>query len=138
MAIMSIRAKIFGVLLIVTLFGILAKSYAGPGRQWVNNLGPASIAYEVFFMLLAFLFIPRRRAITTIAITVCTATCAVEFLQLWKPPWLQALRGFTLGKAVLGHSFSWLDFPAYPIGCLIGWFLLHRLAGPQEDVNLPH
>ena len=56
------------VLLIVLPLGFALKYYRGPGQCWVNNWGPASVAYEVCFMLLAFLVVPRRSAITPSAV----------------------------------------------------------------------
>ena len=130
------RLRILAALLVVTALGFTAKRYPGPGRWWVNNWGPASVAYELFFMLLAFLVVPRRRAITPIAIGVCTATCVLEFLQLWKPPWLQAIRSTFLGAALLGNVFSWWDLPAYAVGCLLGWCLLRWLSA-RTDATRP-
>jgi len=120
----ALRLQIVLALLAVTAFGLGAKFYPGPGRWWVNNFGPASVAYEVFFMLLALLVVPRRGAVTPIAVGVCVMTCILELLQLWQPPWLQAVRSGFLGGALLGNEFSWWDLPAYPIGCTLGWFLL--------------
>jgi hypothetical protein len=122
-----LRLRIILALLAVTALGLAAKSYSGPGHWWVNDWGPASVAYELFFMLLAFLVVPRRGAITPIAVGVCAATCVLEVLQLWQPPWLQAVRSHVLGRALLGTSFSWWDMPAYVIGCTLGWFLLRAL-----------
>lgn len=133
----SLRVRIVLALLVVTGLGFAAKLYPGPGRWWVNDWGPASVAYEVFFMLLAFLMVPRREAITPIAVGVCLATCAGEFLQLWQPPWLGAVRSTFLGGALLGNSFSWWDLPAYPVGCLAGWFLLRWLCGSGGKGGLP-
>lgn len=113
--------------IVVTILGLTAKYYRGPGQSFVNHWGPASVAYEVFFMLLAYIVVPRRGAITPVAVTVCLATITLEFLQLWHPFWLEALRSTFLGQMILGHHFSWLDLPAYPIGCMLGWLLLHAL-----------
>ena len=121
----TLRLWIILALPAVTALGLAMKLYPGPGAWWVNNWGPASVAYEMFFMLLVFLIVPRRGAITPIAVGVCAATCVLEVLQLWKPPWLQAVRSKFLGKMLLGDSFSWWDLPAYPIGCILGWLLLH-------------
>jgi hypothetical protein len=129
----SLRVRILMALLVVTGLGFAAKLYPGPGRWWVNDWGPASVAYEVFFMLLAFLVVPRRGAITPIAVAVCLATCVLELLQLWQPAWLQTFRSTFLGAALLGDSFSWWDLPAYPIGCLVGWFLLRWLASGARN-----
>jgi hypothetical protein len=131
----SLRVRIVLALLVVTTLGFAAKFYPGPGRWWVNDWGPASVAYEVFFMLLVFLIVPRREAITPIAVGVGLATCAGEFLQLWHPPWLEAIRSTFLGGALLGNSFAWWDLPAYPVGCLLGWLLLHWLS--SRGARLP-
>ncbi len=129
----TLRWRIVLALLAVTAFGLAMKLYAGPGRWWVNNWGPASVAYEMFFMLLVFLVVPRRNAITPIAVGVCVVTCVLEALQLWQPPWLQAVRSTFVGGALLGNDFSWWDYPAYPIGCLLGWFLLRGLVRGTES-----
>ena len=120
------RARILTLvaMVVVTGLGYGAKCYRGPADGWVNNFGPASVAYEMLFMLLFFFVSPRKRSILPIAATVCILTCALEFAQLWHPAWLDALRATFLGRALLGHQFSWWDLPAYPIGCLAGWFLL--------------
>ncbi len=128
----TLRLRILVALIVVTVLGFAAKYYPGPGHRFVNHFGPASVAYEMFFMLLAFFFVPRRRAIGPIAVTVCLVTCVLEFLQLWQPPWLQTIRATFLGKSLLGDSFSWWDLPAYPIGCFLGWLLLHWLASPSD------
>lgn len=122
------RVKTLCILVLVTAIGYALKFYRGPGQEWVNNWGPASIAYEMILMLTVFLFTPKRRSVLPIAVGVCLLTCVLEFMQLWKPPWLEALRSTMLGRALLGNTFSWWDLPAYPIGCVIGYFVLLWLA----------
>jgi len=122
-----IRRRTLLVLAVVVPVGFALKYYSGPGRWWANNWG-ASFAYEMFFLALVFLAVPRREKLGAFAVGVCVATCVLEFLQLWKPPWLEAVRATYVGRAVLGNAFSWRDLPAYPLGCLIGWFVLRRAA----------
>jgi hypothetical protein len=121
---MNDRLRLLLLLPLVAIFGLAAKHYSGPGRWWVNNWGPASVAYVVFFILLAALFLPRRRAAAPIAASVLLATCGLEFLQLWQPPWLQAARSTFVGAMLLGTTFSWWDFPAYIVGAVVGWMIL--------------
>ena len=64
---MTVRVRLLFMLLVVAAFGLGAKHYAGPGRWWVNNWGPASVAYLVFFILMAAMFLPRRGATTPIS-----------------------------------------------------------------------
>ena len=109
---------------LVVAFGLGCKVYRGPGSDWVNNWGPASVAYEWLFMLLVFVVIPRRGVIIRIAVAVFVGTCLIEFLQLWKPVFLQAIRATLPGRLVLGSTYSWWDFPGYLVGCVTGVFLL--------------
>ena len=99
--------------------GFFTKSYRGPAQPWVNDsLG--GLFYAVFWCLVAYLFADRLKP-WVIAVSVLIATCFLECLQLWHPPFLEYPRGFFIGRTVLGTSFSWLDFPYYIIGGLIGW-----------------
>lgn len=41
---------------------------------------------------------------------------AVEFLQLYQAPWIQAVRATTPGYLVLGNGFDPLDLVAYAVG----------------------
>ncbi len=78
--------------------------------------GDALYALLVYWLLaqLAPRISPLRTAM------VCTALCwGVEFLQLWHPPWLQAIRGTTPGHLVLGSSFAAMDLLAYVAGASV-------------------
>ena len=45
---------------------------------------------------------------------------AVEFLQLYQAPWMQALRANKLVYLVLGNGFDPLDLVAYGVGVGLG------------------
>jgi hypothetical protein len=118
---------IFISLFIVTILGFSFKFYRGEfAQEWLNNSG-AAIWYEVFWCLLFFWFIPTKKAVITIPLWVFVITCALEFLQLWQLPMLQVARSTLVGRLLLGTTFSWWDFPHYAIGCIIGWYWLHKI-----------
>jgi hypothetical protein len=129
-----IRLRVFVSLLVVVPVALGMKYYSGPLRWWLNNWG-SSFGYEIFFMLIAMFILPRRGAITIIAVCVCLVTCGLEFLQLWKPPLLEWARSTFVGRGLLGNMFSWWDLPAYPLGCLLGWFLLRRITRSGTEEN---
>jgi hypothetical protein len=116
-------------LLVVTPLGFAFKFYSGPGGSWFNNYG-AGVLYEIFWILLAFLFFPTRKAANAIPVYVFVITCILEFLQVWHPPFLEAIRSSFLGSALIGTTFVWWDIPHYVLGSLIGWgrltFLLRQ------------
>ncbi|HBL59807.1 MAG TPA: DUF2809 domain-containing protein [Cyanobacteria bacterium UBA8803] len=116
-------ALAIGIIIIVPLG--YAVRFSGAEPEWLND-SFGSIAYEIFWILLVALLFPQAAPVWT-AIGVCFATCALEFLQLWQPPFLQAMRATLPGRLVLGNSFTWSDFPSYFLGSFVGWVLLRSL-----------
>ena len=114
------------VLVVVTPLGFACKGYFGQVHPWFYLYG-GGVLYEVFFCIFAFLFWHERRHITTIAVSVLTITCGLEFLQLWHPHFLNAARATLPGKMLLGTTFVWWDLPHYVIGCAAGWLIMKAM-----------
>ena len=85
--------------------GLVIK-FCVPGAlgKWCNLYG-AAVLCEVCWVLVLRLVLPRLAPLTCGAI-VFVVTCALEFLQLWHPPALDAVRRTFLGAALLGTSFE--------------------------------
>ena len=113
-------------ILLVAPLGLYAKrGYQGPASHWAHDsLG--GVFYEIFWALLLALAAPRMRA-ARVAAVVLAATCILEFLQLWHPPLLEALRANFIGRTILGSYFDWSDFPYYFAGTGIAWLWLRAL-----------
>ena len=112
-------------LIIIIPLGFYTKLYSGPAASWVNDsLG--GVLYEIFWCLLFFFFFQNAKAFV-ISISVFVITCALEFLQLWHPEFLEYIRSYFLGQTLLGNSFSWFDFIYYFVGSGIGFLLLKKL-----------
>ncbi len=124
------RLRIALSLLLVMAIGLGLKLYPGPYRAWFNN-SAAGMAYEVFWCLAVFFIWPSRALINRIVIGVFVATCALEVLQLWRPPMLEIARSTFIGKALLGTTFAWSDLVYYALGCAVGWLWLRLLVGGQ-------
>ena len=117
--------------------GVLLRPHDDFPGNW-----PSSTLYQWFLMAVLLTVRPRRAFVVPAAILVAAWSCAVEFAQLCKPPWLQAVRGTYLGRMAIGTSFSWADLPPYPIACAVGAALVlalwskspsHDLAGPPDS-----
>ena len=122
--IQSRKTTIIFLLFIIPL-GFYTKFYSGPAHVWVNNsLG--GLLYEIFWCLVFFSIFPKAKPLL-IAIAVFSITCALEFLQLWHPTFLEFLRGNFIGRTILGNSFNWGDFPYYFVGSLMGYFILKAI-----------
>ncbi len=105
--------------------GFYAKAYRGPAFHWVND-SFGGVFYVIFWCLAATLVWPRAAA-SRIALAVLAATCALEFLQRWHPPFLEYLRSFFIGRTILGSYFDWTDFPYYFAGAAVAWLWLRGL-----------
>lgn len=83
--------------------------------------------YAALAFFLAALLWPRwpRWRLALTALGFCSA---IELSQLYKTPWLDALRGTLPGRLVLGAGFRWDDLLCYAVGVLIAatiyWYWL--------------
>jgi hypothetical protein len=112
-------------LFLVTPLGFYTKFYHGPAEGWVHNsLG--GFFYVIFWTILFSIPFYRVRP-WKIALAVLVTTSLLEVLQLWHPPFLEAIRSTFLGGALLGNSFVWSDFLYYLSGCLICLALVPNL-----------
>ena len=123
------RIALLASLSIIVPLGFIIKFYPGPGRSWLNDAF-GGVPYDIFWILLIAYLRPKASPLK-IAIGVCLITCGLEFLQLWQTPLLEAIRVTSLGRLVLGHSFSWLDFPYYFVGSALGWVWVRSLQHPN-------
>lgn len=119
------RFFIFLTLMIIIPIGLGSKWYKGPLENWFNH-SAGGIFYEIFWIFLVTLIYPKIKPHIT-AIGVFIITSLLEFLQLWHPPFLHAIRENILGKLLIGTTFDGWDFLHYILGCMIAWFFLETL-----------
>jgi hypothetical protein len=65
-------------------------------------------------------FVKPRASTAHLAVLAFAFACAIELSQLYQRPWLNEIRGTTIGHLVLGSTFSWPDIAAYAVGVLVG------------------
>ena len=108
--------------------------YDGWGRYWVRYYFSGAV-YEVFWCLVLFFLWPGEKNVFRIPVAVFVGTCALEFLQLWKPAFLQWFRSTLLGAALIGTDFVWLQFLFYVLGAAASVFLLTLLEGNEHSLE---
>ncbi|MGE5656834.1 MAG: DUF2809 domain-containing protein [Actinomycetota bacterium] len=113
--------------------GFASKIYRGPFQRWVND-STGGILYEMFWILLIVLVRPKtspaKAALWVFAITAC-----LECLQLWHPPFLEAIRATFIGRTLLGTTFDGWDFLYYLFGCTFTWLGLHKLKAAMQSIS---
>jgi hypothetical protein len=110
------RKRLLIALALVVPLGFATKFYRGAGQELLNSY-VGGVFYEVFWVFAILLGKPSL-APGRVALGVFLVTCALEVLQLWRPPMLEAVRATFLGRTLIGTTFSWWDFPCYATGCL--------------------
>ena len=125
------RIKILICLLIITPVGFLIwRYYRGTPDNWARFYSP-DVLYVIFWSLIFFFFWPSRANIVRIPVIVFLMTCILEFLQLWRPAYLESFRATLVGAALLGRSFSWVQFPFYVLGLSVSILILVILSNNQ-------
>lgn len=124
-----IRFRHYRGALLLSLVAIVPIGYGirFAGNGWLNDV-VGSVAYEIFWTLLILLIWPQTSPLKA-TIIVFLATCALEWLQLWHPAWLEAIRATLWGRLVFGNTFNWADFGAYVLGIPVAWAWARSLTG---------
>jgi hypothetical protein len=118
-----------GAVAVTIALGLASRAWARQLPWWLaKNAGDALYATMMVFGV-GFLA-PRAR--TWQVAVAALATCfAVEFSQLYRAPWIDAVRATLPGRLVLGQGFHAFDLVCYVIGAAIGvaveLAVLHRV-----------
>ena len=117
-------------LVFTVILGLATKFYEGQFSEWLNN-SFSSILYEAFWILLV-IFLKPQFSVGLVSFWVFIMTSFLEFLQLWKPPFLQIIRATLIGRLLLGNTFVWWDFLYYLLGCSLTWIFLRYFKSYTE------
>lgn len=93
--------------------GLASRQFPWLLPSWLGKF-PGDALWAAMVYLGLALLAPRARPLRLAAVTL--AVCwLVEASQLYRAPWLDALRATTLGHLALGSTFVWLDLLAYAV-----------------------
>lgn len=123
------RWETLAALVLVIALGLLYDRFRATAPGLNQELG--GVLYVLAWSLGVFLLAPLAPTARWAPWIVGATTAGLEFLQLWQPPGLQALRATRLGALVLGTTFAWADFPYYLAGASLAWLVLRGLARPS-------
>jgi hypothetical protein len=113
-----IRVTSLGLAVLVLALGLASRSKAVPWPPFF-----AAYAGDTLWALLVFLllrFVAPARPVLHVAGAALAFSFAVEFSQLYRAPWLDAVRRTLPGRLVLGAGFLWSDLVCYSVGVLAG------------------
>jgi hypothetical protein len=112
-----------------------------PTRLWPQVLPPFLVNYGgdalwalAIFLLLGLLF-PAART-RTLTLAAFTLTWGIEFSELYRADWINAIRATRLGGLILGYTFLPSDLLCYSVGIGVG-ALLERAVLRRRAVKHP-
>ncbi len=112
------RAGLTLLIAAVIAIGLASRRGYMPFPAWLGNYPGDALWAWVVLLCVAWL----RPAITRGKLMGCSLAIAfaIEFLQLYQAPWMQALRANKMAYLVLGNGFDPLDLLAYVVGIGVG------------------
>lgn len=115
---LALRAHYAAAALLIIGLGLLWRSPAVPLSVFLRKYG--GDALWALMVYLGFCFLLAHRSLWWSFGWALLFASAIEFSQLYHPPWLDAIRSLHLGRLILGSTFNWPDLPAYALGIACG------------------
>jgi hypothetical protein len=109
------------ILVAVIVVGLASREYPQLLPSFLGKY-PGDALWALAAFILWGLILPWASSLK-IALLAFLTSFIDELSQLYHAPWIDAIRGTSLGHIILGFSFSWLDILAYAAGILLGIIL---------------
>jgi hypothetical protein len=101
---------------VVILVGMASRRY--PLLPEIVDKYPGDVLWTMMVFCLGAIVFPRTSTIKLAGLALFISY-AVEFGQLYRAPWIVAIRQTTIGHLILGADFAWGDLIAYTVGALL-------------------
>lgn len=113
-------------IVLVVVLGLLSRRDAVPLPGFVRSYAGDTLWAVMVVLGLAFLRPDwKLRVLVPGALGIAVA---VECSQLYRAPWIEAVRCTLPGHLVLGQGFLWSDLACYAVGVVLGGGLLAAMA----------
>jgi hypothetical protein len=111
------RWFILPLLVLLPVLGLGSRS----GAAWLPAFVAAYAGDTLWtvMMYVTLVFIWPRLSIAQAAGWALGISFAVEISQLYRAPWIDAVRAHRVGALALGHGFLWSDLGCYSVGMLL-------------------
>lgn len=116
------RLKLFILLLVVVILGLLSRSSYATGMPEFIQLYSGDTLWALALYIL-FAFVSPEVASKELLLVSLLVAFGIEFSQLYQADWINSLRSIKLVGLILGFGFKWSDFLCYTIGILLGFIV---------------
>jgi uncharacterized protein DUF2809 len=108
-------------ILIAASLGIASRRYPDFFPDFVADYARDTLWTLAVYAAIGLVF--RSLAIWRAAAGAFVISALVEFSQLYHAPWIDAIRGTTLGALALGSEFVTTDLTCYAVGAFLGMLI---------------
>ena len=113
--------KYFLFIVLFMMVGYTSRQYYSTNGTFIHDyVGDAIWAGMIYW---GFRTIQSKSTCLKSAIYAIIFSFAIEFLQFYHAPWIEALRHTKLGGLILGFEFLWSDLLSYTIGISIAFII---------------
>jgi len=116
------RLKLFILLLVVVILGLLSRSSYATGMPEFIQLYSGDTLWALALYIL-FAFVAPEVASKELLLVSLLVAFGIEFSQLYQADWINSLRSIKLVGLILGFGFKWSDFLCYTVGILLGFIV---------------
>jgi hypothetical protein len=110
------------VILVVTIAcGLASRRYGTMLPPFIARYAGDVLWATMVAWLMALLW--PRVATSRLAVGALAIAVTVELTQLYRAPWLDAIRATPVGALALGQGFLWSDLACYAVGVSLAAFL---------------
>lgn len=106
-----------GLLAATILIGLATRRFAAAFPSVIARYGGDALWAAMVFWLVAL--VRPRAARRPLALAALSVAWAVEVSQLYRAPWIDAVRATRGGALVLGQGFLWSDLASYAVGVML-------------------
>ena len=106
-----------GLLIGTVLLGLSTRRYPDAFPDVIARFGGDALWATAVFWIIALM--RRRSATLGIGVSALAIAFLVEMSQLYRAPWIEAVRATGPGALALGHGFLWSDLLSYAVGVLL-------------------
>ena len=108
-----------GVLLVLSIaLGLASRRYGAALPRFIASYAGDALWATMVMWIYALIW--PRTTTARLAIAALATAYAVELSQLYRAPWIDAVRASRVGALVLGQGFLWSDLACYAVGVAIG------------------
>ena len=108
------RSHLVAAVFATVAMGLVSRKYPWLFPSVLGKYPGDALWAQMVYWAVGFVF--PSASIAKVASYALAVSYADELSQLYQAPWINQMRGTSMGHLVLGSAFSWIDMLSYTVG----------------------